>query len=117
MKPTIIFFLLILTFNCYSQETAFKRSAIFFENAGKFPEELGNVRNWLIDFTSQLPYMYRNGKVSSKNDAEFRQFSLSSKKIQRFALGNSGCYFEIDSTAMQQNVQYEGKWKIAAYDP
>jgi len=117
MKKVIIFFLLILSLHSYGQDVPIKRSAIFFENAGKFPQELETVRNWLINFTSQLPFQYRNGKVSQKNDAEFRQFSLSSRKAQRFAIGNSGCYFEMDSTGQQQNVQYEGKWRIAAYDP
>lgn len=117
MKQAITIFLFLLSFHCYSQQTAFKRSALFFENAGKFPEELGVVKNWLINFTSQLPYMYRNGKSSPKNDAEFRQFALNNRKMQRFAIGSSGCYFEIDSSAAPQNVQYEGKWSIAAYDP
>ncbi|GAB2809581.1 hypothetical protein [Ferruginibacter profundus] len=117
MKQALTFLLLSLSFYGYSQEPAIKRSAIFFDNAGKFPEELGVVRNWLLDFTSQLPYMYRNGKSSANNDAEFRQFSFGSKKAQRFAIGNSGCFFETDSIPVPLNVQYEGKWKIAAYDP
>lgn len=115
MKKIFFIVLMAFQFTAYAQ-----RSAIFFEDSGKFPSDLSNVKSWLVATTSQLPFIFKNAKTSPNQDATFQQFSLSVAQKKAISIGDSGSFFEFESASgspERMNVQYEGQWKISAYQP
>lgn len=112
----------LLFFYCsvYSQDAGYQRTLIHFENTEKYPAELMGVRDWLIDFTSKVPFTLRSHKASPKEDGLFRLFSLRTAKAFSLEIGNSGNFLSFAAPANPQeaqNIQYEGKWSIIAYNP
>jgi len=115
MKKILLTILLAFQLSAHAQ-----RSAIFFEDQAKFPSGLTEVKSWLVAMTSKLPFAFQDAKTSPNQDATFQRFSLALGPDKIVPIGNSGSAFELESSdgkPSKINVQYEGKWKISAYQP
>lgn len=120
MKRLLLFVLVFFYVSGYGQDDGYRRTLIHFENTDKYPAELMGLRQWLIDFTSKIPFVLKSHKTSPNEDAMFRLFSLRTNSAYSLEIGNSGNFlsFVAPVNAQEiQNVQYEGKWGIMAYNP